>query len=110
MKRLLFVIVVAGACYGLYRWLENSYGGALATAGKEMGGAQLVRGQQQADRAADTVAGANVEVVRQAVARFKEANGRYPASLMEMVDRGLLDSVPAGVNYDPASGEVTAGK
>jgi hypothetical protein len=108
LKKLLFLIVVGGACYGIYRWLEDYSGGVLDKAAKEAGGGALTRGRELADRAAGKIAGANVEMVKQAVSRFKEVNGRNPSSLEETVDKGFLESVPQGVSYDPATGEVTA--
>jgi len=107
MKKLLFLVVVGGACYGLYQWFESYSGGAIDKAAKAAGGGQLIRGQQIIENSANKIAGASLEVVKQSVSRFKEANGRNPTSLQELVDKGLLDSVPAGVNYDPATGEVT---
>jgi hypothetical protein len=107
MKKLLFLIVLAGACYGLYNWFESYSGDAIKRTTEQAAGGQLVRGQQIIENSANKIAGANLEVVRQAVGRFKEANGRNPASLQELVDKGALDSVPAGLNYDPVTGEVT---
>lgn len=69
----------------------------------------MKRAQRQLERSADKIERVKAETVRNAVARFKADNARLPDSLDELVRSGYLDSVPAGVSYDPASGEVGTG-
>lgn len=44
--------------------------------------------------------------VKDAVNRFRVDQGRLPGSLPELVERGFLDHVPEGIEYDPTTGEV----
>jgi hypothetical protein len=37
-------------------------------------------------------------------------HGRRPASLDELKEAGLIAIIPAGLSYDPATGEVKAGQ
>lgn len=104
MKKILFFGVLAAASYGIYRSLET-YATPVATAPAT----QLKEGKAAEDMARRVTGQATVESVQRAVNGFRDANGRFPSSLQELVDKGLLESVPGGVTYDPATGTVSAG-
>ena len=109
MKKLLFIAILLAICYGIYAWLENQSGGAVTKTMQQAAGGQLVQGARAIESAREKVGQANVETVKAAVNRFKAEQGRLPSSLQEMVDKGYLDSVPGGLTYDSATGEVKAG-
>ncbi len=104
MKKLLVIAVLAAGGYGIYWWLEQYAGKAVteATSG------QVERGQEAVEKARTVAAGAAVQAVRSAVEAYRAATGSWPASLQELVDKGYLQNVPGGINYDPATGTVSA--
>jgi tetratricopeptide (TPR) repeat protein len=56
----------------------------------------------------------DLDALRAAVARYREARGRLPGNLTTLVREGFLRGVPEGPDgeaylYDPATGQVTAG-
>ena len=60
----------------------------------------------------DLDAAIDVERLEAAVARFREARGRLPMALQELVSAGLIDRLPRTANdeeylYEPATGAVT---
>jgi competence protein ComGC len=58
------------------------------------------------DKARAAVALSGRESLKAAIENFHTMKQRYPESLEELKTSGLVDSVPANVDYDPATGEV----
>jgi hypothetical protein len=58
-------------------------------------------------KAQSVAAGANLEGVRSAVEKYKADRGSLPSSLQDLVPQ-YLDHVPGGLQYDPATGNVSA--
>jgi hypothetical protein len=102
MKKLLVLAVLVLAGWGVYKWMETLH------VEKVMGPDQVKEGEKLKAMAERAVGKADMGVVREAVAKFRSAENRFPSSLQEAVDKGYLDKVPAGVTYDPATGEVKA--
>lgn len=63
--------------------------------------------QSSEQKAQAVVATSNLEDMRQAVEKYKTDKGSLPASLQDLVPN-YLDHVPGGVQYDPATGQVSA--
>ena len=102
MKKLLFLAVVVVVGWALYRYM-----GALHVE-KAFGTDQFKQGEKAKLAAERAVAKADLGVLTEAVAKFRATENRFPSSLQEAVDKGYLDKVPAGVSYDPVTGEVKA--
>jgi predicted negative regulator of RcsB-dependent stress response len=63
---------------------------------------------QRSQAKAETVASnANVLLVQEAVNKYRALKGSTPASLQDLVPE-LIDHIPGGVVYDPATGTVSA--
>ena len=103
MKNLVIFGLLAAAGYGIYRYLDTYTPLATAPA------TQLREGQKAEEVARAKVGGARVAAVQAAVNGYRDQYGAFPASLQELVDKGLIESVPPGVTYDPATGTVSAG-
>ncbi len=106
MRKLLVLAVLAGLGYGAWRFMDYFSGGGK---GPVNPATQLKSGRTAADAATAAMAKAAVESVQRAVNGFRDAEGRLPASLQELVEKKYIESVPAGVTYDPATGTVSAG-
>jgi len=63
--------------------------------------------QREEQRAVSVTRASQVQGLTDAVWKFKALKERLPNSLRELVEAGLVDHVPAGFNYDPATGTVT---
>jgi hypothetical protein len=50
---------------------------------------------------------ANVLLVQEAVSKYQSMKGSLPATLQDMVPE-IIDHIPGGVTYDPATGTVSA--
>lgn len=109
MKKLLIIALFVGGGYGFYRWLNSSTADMIANAAKDGTSTALEKGKAAEDAAAAQVNAAKVSSVQEAVNGFKAAEGRWPSSLQELVDRKLIDGIPAGVVYDASTGKVSAG-
>jgi len=108
MKKLLFfLLVMGGITWGIYRYIEYVTHNALKDASHEMAGGQLQRGRYLVGRAQDKLGEAAAQPVRAAVESFRAQNGRYPSSLQELVDKGFMANIPAGLSYDSSTGAVT---
>ncbi len=103
MKKLVMFAVLVAISYGIYRYLDNFTPLATAPA------TQLKQGKAAEETALRITSQAKVEEIQRAVNGFRDANGRFPTSLQELVDKGMLDAVPTGLQYDPATGVVSAG-
>ena len=108
MKFLFWLAIAAAAVYGVYWWFENQSGGAATRFAQEAAGGQVERSREMVGSVRQKMAGAAAQEVARAVAQFREQNGRNPSGLQELVDRGFMQSVPPGLTYDPATGEVGA--
>jgi hypothetical protein len=105
MKHLVILVVLGAGGYGLYQLL-NTVTPAVDAANP----ANQLRQGQAAEAAARAKMGeAAVATVQQAVNGFRDLNGRFPASLQELVDKKLIDGIPPGLAYDPATGVVSSG-
>ncbi len=92
---------------GIAGWIMVGQGGPSAA----LGGGELAeasRAQAMEQSARNAVAEADLANLKTAVSAFQAAQGRLPGSLDELKDGGYIQSVPAGVRYDPATGAVTA--
>jgi hypothetical protein len=70
---------------------------------------QLVNGRTAIDAAKRVTGREVVDSVQRAVNGFRDAEGRFPSSLQELVEKKYIEAVPGGVTYDPATGAVSAG-
>ena len=104
---LAFLLVLAGLVYGVYWYFEKKSGGAVEQFTKEVSGEQLMRGKRAISRIEQKMEEQKAELVRSAIKQFQTQTGSYPSSLNELVDRGYLQSVPSGLNYDPSTGTVS---
>lgn len=104
MKKLLVLALLAGASYGIYSWLTTYAKAPLlgATSG------QLEQGKAATAAATRVQREENVRSVQAVVDRYKAEQGSFPASLQELVDKGLMSEIPPGVSYDGSTGKVTA--
>jgi len=51
---------------------------------------------------------ANLTVIKQAISSYKNTEGKYPASLNDLVAKNYIDHIPyADFSYDPNTGEVS---
>jgi hypothetical protein len=62
------------------------------------------------DKARDAMGRADLANLRTQISAFQMNHGRRPASLDELKEAGLIAIIPAGLSYDPATGEVKAGQ
>ena len=106
-KFLAFLLVLAGLVYGVYWYFEQKSGGAVEKFTKEMSGEQLMRGKRALTSIERKMTEDKAEAVRRALQLYQVQTGRFPSSLNELVDRGFLQSVPSGLNYDSSSGTVS---
>jgi len=63
--------------------------------------------QNDLKKAERVASNANVENVQGAVNKYRSMKGASPASLQDMVPE-FMDHIPGGLNYDPATGTVSA--
>jgi len=106
MKKLLLLALLAGLGYGGWMFMDYFTGGGK---GPMNPATQLKSGQAAVDAARRAASKETVEFVQRAVNGFRDAEGRFPSGLSELVEKKYLDAVPAGVTYDPATGTVSAG-
>lgn len=109
MKKLFILALFVGGGYGFYRWLNSSTADMVADTIKNGSSQALENGKVAEQAAARATATAAVNSVQEAVNGFKAQEGRWPTSLQELVDRKIIDGIPPGVVYDPATGQVSAG-
>ena len=104
MKNLLILAALAAGGYGLYQMLNT-----ITPAVDAVNPASLLREGKMAEQVArGKMAQATVDTMQQNVNGFRDLNGRFPTSLQELVDKKLIDAVPPGLAYDPATGTVSA--
>jgi len=97
---LLVIVVVGGIGYYLWTVVES--------APKEATLPGYANALQRDEQRAQAVAGhANIEIVQQAVNSYKSQKGAPPATLQDLVP-DFIDHIPGGVQYDPATGTVSA--
>jgi len=70
----------------------------------DMGNAKAL--QREVDAARRAVATDDLESVRRAVTMYRAQEGHNPDNLGQLAEKGLIDHVPDGVSYDPATGRV----
>ncbi|HEY5039145.1 MAG TPA: hypothetical protein VIJ93_08760 [bacterium] len=103
MGKIIFavVVLVVGAV-GYYLWNQ------VPDTPKEQTLTGYTQGLKDSeDKAKAVAATTNVENVQGAVHKYSSMKGSNPASLQDLVPE-YLDHVPGGVNYDPATGTVSA--
>ena len=105
MKNMLILAVMVAGSYGIYRYL-NTITPAIDAVNPAN---QLKQGKMAEEIARGKMSQATVEQFQQAVNGFRDQNGRFPTSLQEMVDKKMIESIPPGITYDPATGVVSAG-
>lgn len=101
MGKLLILLLLAAAGYVGYRLF------IAPPAPKEATFEGYTKGMQRAlEKSESSEKAFQVRTVQDAVQRFRVDQGRFPASLEELREKGYLDRVPSGVTYDPATGAV----
>jgi hypothetical protein len=101
-KIILFAVVLTGLSVGYLIW------NATPTTPKDQTFTGYTQGLQSSEQKAQiAVATTNLSDVQQAVEKYKTDKGSLPSSLQDLVPN-YLDHVPGGVQYDPASGQVSA--
>jgi competence protein ComGC len=70
-------------------------------------GLNPVQAKVEEDQARDAMALAGEVQLKTTLEAFHDEKQRWPASLDELKADGLIEYVPANVNYDPATGELT---
>jgi len=106
-KFLLFVLLLLGVAFGAkWLWDQNkvTLTGKMTT---DMAGGQLIKGQEVINKARGLMSNASVDSVQQVVNTCKAETGSWPASLPDLVAKGKLTEIPAGISYDPATGTVS---
>ena len=106
MKTLVYLAILAGLGYGGFQVMVYFAGGVK---GPMNPATQLVNGQRAVDAAKRSTSQEVVNSVQGMVNGFRDAEGRFPASLQELVDKKYMEAIPGGVQYDPATGKVSAG-
>ncbi|HET9870126.1 MAG TPA: hypothetical protein VFR02_06505 [bacterium] len=101
-KLILFAVVLAAGAVGYLLWSTKPEAPPQPTQPGYVQGLQL--SEQHAEAAA---AGANLDNVRSALEKYRSLKGSNPASLQDLVP-DFLDHVPGGLQYDPATGTVSA--
>ena len=97
---LLVILVLGGIGYYLWNTIQK--------APKEATLPGYVNTLQRDEQKAQAVAGhANVEIVQQAVNAYKNQKGTAPTTLQDLVP-DFIDHIPGGVQYDAATGTVSA--
>jgi hypothetical protein len=102
-EKLVGLVVVVALLYFGARWLRTWDLDEKDTLPAYTSGLQRSR-----MKAVTAVQAYNVQGLTDAVWKFKALNERLPNSLQELVEAGLIDHVPEGFSYDPATGTVTA--
>jgi hypothetical protein len=102
LKKVLFLAVLVIVGWGTYRYMDKL--GAEKLSGVD----QVRQGQKMKETALKATGKAAVSAVKEAVERYRTEKGSWPGSLAELAEKGYLDAVPAGLSYDPATGEVKA--
>jgi hypothetical protein len=103
MGKLIFVVallIVGGVGYLLWSKIEEAPKEATYDA-------YTKRVVAQEQKAKDVASSTNVDLVHDAVEKYKSMKGGNPATLQDLVPE-YLDHIPGGVGYDPASGAVSA--
>lgn len=97
------IIIIVGLCYAAYVFVfqaettnPTSYGEAVINSPER---ANEFRLQQ------------NLKLIRDAIQVFSGNHGRYPSSLQELADKGIIDTIPpdpfgGSYFYDPDKGQV----
>jgi len=106
MKTLVYLAILAGLGYGAYKMMDYFTQGGKGPMNPAV---QLQNGQRAVEAAKRVTGKEVVESVQRAVNGFRDAEGRFPSSLQELVDKKYIEAVPGGVTYDPATGTVSAG-
>ena len=100
-KFTLFVALLVVGGIGYYLW------GIIKEAPKEATLPGYVNTlQKDVQKAQAAAALANLDVVKGAVEKYRSEKGSFPASLQDLVP-AYMDHVPGGLQYDPATGNVS---
>lgn len=101
-KFIFFVVVMVGVAVGYYLWKQ------IPPTPPEQTLPGYTNALKNDLKKAEAVAlNANVENVQGAVNKYRSYKGASPASLQDLVPE-FLDHIPGGLNYDPATGTVSA--
>jgi competence protein ComGC len=76
--------------------------------GETSQGPSVNQAKAMEDKARDAMAEAGAVQLKASIAAFHEAKQRWPNNLDELRDAGMIDHVPADMDYDPATGDVKA--
>ena len=104
MKKLLILALLVGAGWAIYRYALVPMT-PLAT----LPATELKEGEKAKEVAQEKVNQALVSQIQEMVNGYRDRYGSLPASLQDLVDKGLIDHVPSGIVYDPQTGKVSAG-
>ena len=97
---LVAILVVGGVGYYLWNQVPDTP--------KEQTLTGYTQGLKSAeDKAAAAASTANLDNVRSALEKYKSLKGANPATLQDLVPE-YIDHIPGGVQYDAASGTISA--
>ena len=74
--------------------------------GETSQGVPIAQAKVEEDQARDAMAMAGEVQLKATIETFHDEKQRWPNSLEELRTAGLIETVPADVDYDPATGEV----
>jgi len=100
-KFILVVVILVVGGVGYYIWNQTPDVPKEATL--DGYAHSLQRDEQKAQSVASST---NVQLVKEALEKYKSMKGANPASLQDLVP-DYIDHIPGGVQYDPASGTVS---
>jgi hypothetical protein len=101
-KFLILVVVIVVGSIGYYLWT------VLESAPREATLPGYTQTLQRDEQRAKEVAGhVNIDTVQNAVNTYRSQKGTNPAALQDLVP-DFIDHIPGGVQYDPATGTVSA--
>ncbi len=101
-KMIIAVVVVIGGAVGYYLWTQ------VPETPKDATLTGYTQGLKQSEQKAQAVASfSNVQLVQEAIEKYKSMKGSNPPVLQDLVPE-YIDHIPGGVGYDPASGTASA--
>jgi|ERR1035437_1121283 ABC-type microcin C transport system permease subunit YejB len=103
MKNLIVILIIAVAAWFIIKQAvpKGKPDDAITKYGNSL--------KHDEDMAKDSAMTANTAVLQGAVNSFRASNGKFPDNLQELVDKGFMQSVPAGdYTYDAQTGVVGA--
>jgi hypothetical protein len=101
-KLIIAAVLIVGGAVAYYLWSQ------VPDTPKEQTLTGYTQGLKHSEEKAQAVAStANVEIVQDAINKYRAMKGTNPANLQELVPE-YIDHIPGGVTYDPATGNASA--